>query len=300
MNLLKKGAIGIVFATLVSACNNGDPGPTTILDVAEANGAKVFAAAARKSGADSELRKDGPFTLIAPSDQGMENAYGINLTTLNTFSDDFLKKVVLAQVINNKIRKEEFVDGYLDDLNGNLMYVFPKYNVIGGCAIGAKNNLDASNGIVHIEDCLIGLMLDVPQALSVTASFSKFRELVDRFPDVKATLTNGNLRTIMVPMNSAFEDYLDSEGISSVADIPSETARRILLYHIVPDKRFSSYDWAENGLTVSTALGVDKKLVISRSVTVSGVNQVNGVLIVGADIQAARSFMHVIDAVLIP
>ena len=80
---------------------------------------------------------------------------------------------------------------------------------------------------------------------------------------------------------------------AGVGDIPVDTLRSVLLYHVAPGERFSA------SVLDSTRIRTLSKGFIHPSIR-AGVAYVNDARIVAADIDVSNGVIHVIDAVLLP
>ena len=135
----------------------------------------------------------------------------------------------------------------------------------------------------------------VGTAVAVNAASGEFDYLIQAV--VRAGLVdalNGNRQfTVFAPTDAAFESLFDALGVDGIADIPVDTLRAVLLYHVAPGERFS-------GAVVSS----DRIRTISKGFLVPSVNAggayVNDARIVAADVDASNGVIHVIDAVLLP
>ena len=97
--------------------------------------------------------------------------------------------------------------------------------------------------------------------------------------------------TVFAPTNAAFAALLEATPYDSLDDIPEETLRGILLYHVTPGRRYASS--VVNAPQVPTLNGA--------SIDVDGTD-LNGdqADIVATDIEASNGVVHVIDGVLLP
>jgi uncharacterized surface protein with fasciclin (FAS1) repeats len=97
--------------------------------------------------------------------------------------------------------------------------------------------------------------------------------------------------TVFAPTNQAFLNLLAATPYDSLEDIPVETLRAILLYHVTPGRRYA--DSVLNAPQVPTLSGA--------SIAVDGTELNDGQAdIVATDVEAANGVVHVIDGVLLP
>jgi uncharacterized surface protein with fasciclin (FAS1) repeats len=99
--------------------------------------------------------------------------------------------------------------------------------------------------------------------------------------------------TVFAPTDAAFESLFVQLGVSGVGDIPVDTLRSVLLYHVAPGERFSA------SVLESTRIRTLSKGFVHPSIR-AGVPYVNDARIVAADIDVSNGVIHLIDAVLLP
>jgi transforming growth factor-beta-induced protein len=135
----------------------------------------------------------------------------------------------------------------------------------------------------------------VGTALAVNAQTGEFDYLIQAV--VRAGLVdtlNGNRQfTVFAPTDAAFENLFTALGVSGIDQIPLDTLKAVLLYHVAPGERFSG------DVVSSTRIRTVSKGFIVPSVH-DGSAWVNDARIVAADVDASNGVIHVIDKVLLP
>ena len=135
----------------------------------------------------------------------------------------------------------------------------------------------------------------VGTALAVNAQTGEFDYLIQAV--VRAGLVdtlNGNRQfTVFAPTDAAFESLFTALGVSGIDQIPLDTLKAVLLYHVAPGERFSG------DVVSSTRIRTVSKGFIVPSVH-DGSAWVNDARIVAADVDASNGVIHVIDKVLLP
>jgi len=116
-------------------------------------------------------------------------------------------------------------------------------------------------------------------------------DLVGAVSDKEAQLT------VFAPTNDAFSALLSDLGASSLDDVPVETLKSILLYHVIGSKAMSGD--LETGYypTLSTFSGNHMDLYISLD---DGVSINANAMVTQADIEADNGVIHVVDHVILP
>ena len=135
----------------------------------------------------------------------------------------------------------------------------------------------------------------VGAAVSVNAQTGEFSHLIEAATRAGLVDTlNGNRQfTVFAPTDAAFEDLFTALGVSGIDEIPLDTLRAVLLYHVAPGERFSGDVVASTRIrTLSTGF-----LVPSVH---DGSAWVNDARIVAADVDVSNGVIHVIDKVLLP
>ncbi len=107
---------------------------------------------------------------------------------------------------------------------------------------------------------------------------------------------DGNF-TVFAPTNAAFAELLSDLGASSLDDIPMETLKSVLLYHVLGEERKS--DMLDNGYynTLSQAYNGYMSLKIDLS---GGVMINSSANVITANVDVMNGVIHVIDKVLLP
>ena len=111
--------------------------------------------------------------------------------------------------------------------------------------------------------------------------------------DLVGTLKGAGPFTVFAPTDAAFERLFAALGVSGVDEIPVDTLRAVLLYHVAPGERFS-------GDVVSS----DRIRTVSKGFLHPSVHDgsawINDARIVAADVDVSNGVIHVIDKVLLP
>jgi transforming growth factor-beta-induced protein len=135
----------------------------------------------------------------------------------------------------------------------------------------------------------------VDTAIAVNTSTGEFDHLIAAVvrTGLADTLDGRRQFTVFAPTDAAFETLFAALGVTGVDQIPLDTLRAVLLYHVVPGERLSS------DVLDSTRLRTLSKGFIYPTLR-AGAPYVNDARIVAADIDVSNGAIHVIDAVLFP
>ena len=117
--------------------------------------------------------------------------------------------------------------------------------------------------------------------------------------DLATTLSGDGPFTVFAPTNAAFQALLDSNASwSSVNDIPVETLKAVLLFHVLSGT-VGSGDLSDS--YVSTLSTGPNEEALSLQVEVTGGVEFNGdAKPVVVDVNASNGIVHVIDKVMLP
>ncbi len=244
------------------------------------------------------LRGDGPFTVLAPSDDAF-TAF-LDGAELGDIPVDVLTNVLLNHVIEGALMStdlEGLGSGYTNTLatgaGDQNMSIF--FNTADGVEFNAVSsvetpNVKALNGVIHIVDAVIGLPNIVDHAVANPNLTSLVGALTDggntTFTDLLSTADEDF--TVFAPINAAFDAFTNPSS-NDINDVLSN-------HVIVGAAAFSS------GLTnsyVNTAAEFDTDENFSLYInTDDGVTLNNTSNVVIADIVATNGVIHAVDAVI--
>ncbi len=273
--------------------------PITDLALGNENLESLVAALTAANGdLSTVLRGDGPFTVLAPSDDAF-TAF-LDGAELGDIPVDILTNVLLNHVIEGALMStdlEGLGSGYTNTLatgaGDQNMSIF--FNTADGVEFNAVSsvetpNVKALNGVIHIVDAVIGLPNIVDHAVANPNLTSLVGALTDggntTFTDLLSTADEDF--TVFAPINAAFDAFTNPSS-NDINDVLSN-------HVIVGAAAFSS------GLTnsyVNTAAEFDTDENFSLYInTDDGVTLNNTSNVVIADIVATNGVIHAVDAVI--
>ena len=117
--------------------------------------------------------------------------------------------------------------------------------------------------------------------------------------DLVSTLSSNGSFTVFAPTNDAFQDLLDSNANwNSLDDIPVETLRSVLLFHVLEGEVMST-DLSNTYVNTLSTGPNDEPL--SLQVEITGSVLFNGdATPLTTDVLASNGVVHVIDSVVLP
>lgn len=132
-----------------------------------------------------------------------------------------------------------------------------------------------------------------------TGEFSILIEAVSRVNLIDALKADRQL-TVFAPTDAAFVDLLGFLGAASLDDIDDETLTSVLLYHVVPGRRFANSVLRSKQLTTLNGAKIMVKRGTATLIDANG-REANIVVQDGFfDIPASNGVIHVIDTVVLP
>lgn len=134
------------------------------------------------------------------------------------------------------------------------------------------------------------------QVMHSIGELSTFTSAVSDYDDITTSLdSDDEVHTVFAPTDQAFSVFMEALGYNSLDDVPADTLRDIIRYHIVRGTEYAHSDLSEDQ-SLQTLLTNE---TINISVNGNTV-MINTARISEADVEAANGVIHVIDAVLVP
>ena len=289
---------------------------TTIVDIAIATPELSILVEALQA-ADGDLvntLSGGNFTVLAPTNEAFVTFLSDNgFESLAEVPTDVLANILLNHVITGEVRSTDLVSlgsGYsttnatnADGDNLSLYFDTSDGVVFNGVSSVTAADVEASNGVVHVVDAVIGL----PTVVTFAAANPEFQTLVSALTregletDFISVLSSSDTLapfTVFAPTNAAFGDLLVELGFDSLDSIDAGVLEIVLKMHVIASANVRSGD-LEEGM-VAEPLAEES---ITFSLTPSPqITDPNGRVsnIVAVDGQAMNGVIHVVDTVIAP
>lgn len=319
---IKLIALAALIAFVSISCNNDDDDnssqqPQTIVTIAKANpNLSSLVAALEKAELAGTLNTSGSYTVFAPTNTAFTAFLTANgYANLNAVPVPALKELLLNHVLSTKVKSTEIVTGYVKTLakgsasasNTISMYlekgsgVTINGGVTNGGATVTTADIEASNGIIHVVDGVIGL----PTIVNHAVANKNFTTLVAALTYNPASGFAGILSgtasspfTVFAPTNAAFTSFLTETGFSGLAAIPANVLETTLKYHVVAGANVQSTALT-NGQVVGTFAGQNFTVGLTGGAKITDASgRVSA--IVATDVQCSNGIIHVLDKVLLP
>ena len=315
-------AIVLLSLFVLSCDDNNDNNDTccigsSIVDVAsQEESLSTLVAALQATGLDAALTGQGPYTVLAPTNDAFDTFLAsINATSLDDIPVDILTNVLLNHVILGEVESSTLTNGYTNTqatsgASGTNMSLY--INTDNGVSFNGVSSVltadvTASNGVVHVVDGVIGL----PSIVTFALADPNFEVLVQALTREDLTQDFVGLLsipagstpspfTVFAPINSGFVNLLAELGVNSLNDIDEPTLSAVLSYHVVVGANQLSANLS-GGMEFTTAQGGNLLFNfddIGGGILTDNNDRTSNIIVL--DVQADNGIIHAIDTVVLP
>jgi uncharacterized surface protein with fasciclin (FAS1) repeats len=286
----------------------------TVVDLAiAAEETSSLVAAVSAAGLVDDLSAEGPFTVLAPTNNAFAQFLDDNgFAELGDVPTDVLTQTLLNHVIGSSLQSTDLSTGYTSTLatsaasGTNMSLYIDTTSGVRFNGISSVNaaNINANNGVIHLVDAVIGLPSVVDFALAdpnfstLVAALTR-DDLTTDFVSILST-PNGTAPapfTVFAPINDAFADLLDELNLSALSDIDEPTLNATLTYHVVGEANVRSGVLTDNFIVPT--LGGDITADVTGGPTLTDGNGRESAII-ATDVQANNGVIHAINKVILP
>ena len=303
---LKHFASLLMLTLFFVACSDDDNGPVieppmatpNIPELAVAADLTSLVAALEAADLVTTVSGDGPFTVFAPTNDAFAAFLEANnFATLDDVPVDVLTQVLLNHVVAGKSLSTDLATGYLSSsstagVDGKALSLYVDLSdgvKINGSTVTSADN-EASNGVVHIVNQVIGLPTIVDHAVNNPGLSSLVGALT---ADGNTTFTDllsdaeGKF-TVLAPVNDGFTAFMNPN---------SNDINDILSNHVISGAALAANDLS-NTYANTVATNSDGDALSIYVNTDDGV-KFNGTSTVAiADIVATNGIVHAVDQVI--
>ncbi|MDG5492292.1 fasciclin domain-containing protein [Psychroserpens sp. SPM9] len=307
-----------LFLLTLTSCSNDDdnstitPQPMNIVEIASANSdltSLVSALQAADGNLVSLLSGDGPFTVLAPTNEAFSTFLSANgFSQLSEVPTDVLSQILLNHVISVDLSASDLAglgSGYAKTnatgvAGQNVSIYFNTSNGVefNGASSVTDNgaDIDASNGTIHIVDAVIGLPTIVDHAVSNPEFSNLVAALSAADGDLVTVLSGNGPFTVLAPDNTAFTTFLNGTPLD---EVPTDALSTILLNHVIDNAVPSgTLTGTGSGYINTYATGPNTNNLSLYYNTSDGV-RINGISsVTTADIVGTNGIIHTVDAVV--
>ncbi|MGY0392001.1 fasciclin domain-containing protein [Bizionia sp. KMM 8389] len=322
LKTLRKIATALLLVSVISACSNDDdntftpasPQADNIVDIAlETPELSSLVAALQAADGDlvSVLQGDGPFTVLAPTNDAFNTFLSDNgFASLNDVPTDVLSEVLLNHVISGTVTSSNLTNqgmGYAStnatgagdakmSLYFNTANDDVRFNDVSSVLMA---DIEASNGVIHLVDGVIGLPDVVDHAFANPELSNLVAALATADGGLVSVLRSEGPFTVLAPSDAAFSSFLQANNFSGLADVPTDVLSQVLLNHVLSGTTFSTdLTDAGSGYSTTNATGAGNNPMslyfnTSNGVTFNGISSVTE-----ADVVGTNGVIHAVDAVI--
>ena len=318
---IKLIALLALIAFVSISCNNDDDDssqqPQTIVSIAKANpNLSSLVAALEKADLATTLNSSGSYTVFAPTNTAFSAFLTANgYANLNAVPVPALKEILLNHVLSTKVKSTEITTGYVKTLSkgsastSNTLSMYLEkgsgVDINGGKTNGGATvttaDVEASNGIIHIVDGVVGLPTVVNHAIANKNFTTLVAALTYNPSSGFAGILSGTVSspfTVFAPTNVAFTSFLTETGFSGLAAIPTNVLETTLKYHVVAGANVQSTALT-NGQVVSTFASQNITIGLTGGAKITDASgRISNIVV--TDVQCSNGIIHVIDKVLLP
>ncbi len=259
---------------------------------------KTLVAAVEAAGLVETLKGEGPFTVLAPSDEAFAKLPAGTVEALLA-EPEKLKEILLYHVIAAKAMSTDVAQ-----LNSaDTVFGQPVTITVDGDSIRINDalvtaaDIEALNGVIHVIDTVLlppaSPASELKDIVDTAVAAGQFKTLVAAVEaaGLVETLKGEGPFTVLAPTDEAFAK-LPAGTIEALLAEP-EKLKDILLYHVLSGKAMAA------DVVKMTAAGTALGKPITIKVDGDKV-MINDALVTVTDIETSNGVIHVIDTVLLP
>lgn len=251
---------------------------------------------AQAAGLDGVLSGEGPFTVLAPTDEAFEALpAGTVENLLKPENRPLLRAILLYHVVPASVTSGQIVKVTgATSVGGQRIDVDVRDGVVFvDEARVVQADVEASNGVIHaIDRVIMPSTVDLVGTAIDAGSFGTLAAALKAAGLVEALRGEGPF-TVFAPTDEAFAALPRGTVESLLRPENRETLGAILKYHVVAGRIYA--DDAVGAEVATTLQGADLRIRIK-----DGRLMVNDATVVSSDVEATNGVIHVIDRVILP
>jgi len=318
MKKLFKTLAILAFSSLLASCSSDSSNsPGTIAEIASQNpNLSTLVSALNKTGLTTTFNSAGDYTVFAPTNDKFQAFLSANgFANLDAVPVALLTEVLKNHVLTGSFYSSELSTGYVKTLakglasSTNTLSMFIEVGTTVKLNGGAANNgasvvtadIEASNGVIHIVDHVIGL----PTVVNHAIANPNFTSLVGALtsegqPDFVGILSGAGPFTVFAPNNEAFTALNTELAPGGIAGVATADITKVLQYHVVSPANVLSSSLTE-GQVVTPILSPSQTftVLLNGGARLKDANN-RECNIVATDVQASNGVIHVLSKVLLP
>ncbi len=252
------------------------------------------------------------FTVFAPTDDAFAAAGFSNQADIDAADVATLEAILTYHVLTGTNTSADLNSGAVTTVNGAEAFLSVSSNplqiFINGNTEVTQADALASNGVIHVinqvlippsatitETAVAASMASSPEFANLVAALTRVSD--NGGADLVGTLNDAAADfTVFAPTDEAFGNFLMNLGFASLDEVPVPLLEKILLYHVVPGRVFSTD--LTDGATPATARDDAATVTIDLSGSTPAVVGLSSSDITATNTLATNGVIHTIDRVL--
>lgn len=303
--------LALALGTTFTSCNQDDEDmQNNIVELAISNSdlSSLVAAVQRAGLVDALSDASANYTVFAPTNAAFAAFLSANgFASIDDVPVDVLSNILLNHVIGTEVKAADVTTGYFNTLatygtsttNVDMFINAASGVIINGSSNVVTTDVDASNGVVHIVDAVIGIPV-VPTFAVANPDFSILVQALTRSDlstNYATVLSGTGPFTVFAPTNAAFAALLVELNANSLSDIPAATLEAVLTYHVASGNVLAG-TLTEGQVVTSLQTGTFTIGLSGGAKITDGAGRISN--IIATDIQGSNGVVHAIDKVLLP
>lgn len=287
--------------------------PTVAQVIKSATNLTIFNAALVRSGLDTLLNnQDSLVTVFVVTDYTM-NLYGITNVVIDTMAIPTLKTLMEYYIYQgNAVLSSQFTMGQnisTPIASGDSIFITNTGSAIFVNGISVPTtDVSAHNGYLDVLARPLTPPIDsILQIVQADTTLSYFDSAVKRtssssLANINSFLLSGNIYTVLIPNNNAFRNagYLTADTFNT---LNADTVAQLLLYHMIPNRYFTSdisiaLGTSTDTATQATLAGSTIKVILGVDYQAEGNSDSIAANLYAPNILVRNGVVHKIDRVL--
>ncbi|WP_205509573.1 fasciclin domain-containing protein [Longitalea arenae] len=220
--------------------------------IREDSSLSIAVEALERTNMSATLNTYGPFTFFIPDNNAFRKLFASRAKkTLEDFSDEELKTMLVYHILPARIKSAEFIQGPQATPTGRGDFITLdiskgfKYNTIAnGIAKVYETDIEYSNALVHKIDAVLN-----PPTLTIGEFLQQNKDLYSimigglqraGLMDTLTHLTDRFGQRIRLTLFAETNEVLQAAGIHNFDGMPVEELQQLMRYHIIPGANFSA------------------------------------------------------------
>lgn len=185
------------------------------------------------------------------------------------------------------------------------MKKFTKIKIIFTIILFASLTISCNEEVPELNNSINNVDLTTIGILKGNPMFTQLVKAIE-ITELTETLKNNQSYTLFAPSNEAFDAFLKSTTYKSINEVPKETLKQILLYHVLKDQVEAKDFTTGTKETLATNGGSEVSYLTININVSSGITLNNGVKVLSADyrtieilpLKGSNGIIFIVDKVI--